>query len=168
MKKVESMKVAIWLLQRQVRISKKRAILILLVAMGGVSWLFFGLSSGHRHGDSILPEVAFVTPEALRSSDCQDNVSCLSARALYVQAERRIYLRDDWSADNFHDLGFLLHEIVHHLQTIGKLKFPCKMEMELPAYALQEAFYQTHHHDPEGQVPSEFSRFTRYSCVAQE
>lgn len=168
MMKAEFMKDAIRSLEPKCRITRKRTVLILLVAVGSLSWPVFGLSSSHRHGDGIMPEIAFVAPEALQPNGCRDNAHCLSAKALYVPAERRIYLRDDWSADNFHDLGIILHEIVHHLQTIGKLKFPCETEIELPAYVLQEAFYRAHFRDPNGHVPSDFTRFIRYSCVSQE
>jgi len=115
-----------------------------------------------------MPDVVFVAPQALRSEVCPNNAKCLSAKALYVPAERRIYLRNDWSAKNFDDVGVLLHEFVHHLQTIGKLEYGCDTEIELPAYQIQEAFYRAHHRSPKGHVPSEFTRYTRYSCIANE
>ena len=156
-------------LERVINMTKKRGHFILLAATGSLLlWLAVAPSSDHQRRDDIMPEIVFVAPESLRSSACPDNIHCLAAKALYVPAEHRIYLRNDWSADNFHDLGILLHEFVHHLQTVGKLHFPCETEIELPAYTIQEAFYRAQNRDPSGNVPSGFTRFTRYSCVAQE
>lgn len=115
-----------------------------------------------------MPDVVFVAPQQLRTDACPKNAECLSAKALYVPAEHRIYLRNDWSAENFDDLGVLLHEFVHHLQTLGKFEYGCNSEAELPAYRIQEAFYQAHHHVAKGHVPSDFTRYTRYSCIANE
>jgi len=149
--------------------TRKTAIFIILAALGSLSlWVVSELLSEHRRGEDITPEIVFVEPEALQPKACGDGVQCMTAKGLYVPAEHRIYLRNDWSADNFHDLGILLHELVHHLQTLGNLEYPCETEIELPAYGLQEAFYRAHRRDPDGYVPSEFTRFSRYSCFAQE
>jgi len=115
-----------------------------------------------------MPDIVFVAPQGPRTDACPTNAECLSAKALYVPAEHRIYLRNDWSADNFDDLGVLLHEFVHHLQIIGKLEYGCDPAIELPAYQIQEAFYRAHHRSPIGHVPSQFTQFARYSCVVNE
>lgn len=117
---------------------------------------------------SIMPEVVFVAPERLQPRACPEGMKCLPSLALYEGEERRIYLSRDWSPDNFHDLGILLHEFIHHLQIIGKLEYPCGRGIEIPAYALQEAFYNAHAREPAGRVPSGFTRFTRYSCAVDE
>ena len=115
-----------------------------------------------------MPDVVFVAPKDLKSDVCPPDTGCLSAKALYVPAERRIYLRNDWSAKSFDDLSILLHEFVHHLQTIGRIEYGCDPEIELPAYQIQEAFYQAHQRKPDGHVPSNFTRYTRYSCIVHE
>ena len=121
-----------------------------------------------RRSTDIMPKIVFVPPDALQTKACRRNAHCLAAKGLYVPSEHRIYLRNDWSADNFDDLAILLHEFVHHLQTLGKVEYGCETEIELPAYALQETFYKVHRRNPEGRVPSDFTRFTRYSCLMQE
>jgi len=143
-------------------------LILLAAAAGAVFWLQFGPSLAERRTAGMMPDIVFVPPQELRTDVCPKNAECLSARALYVPAEHRIYLRNDWSPDSFDDLGVLLHEFVHHLQTIGKLEYGCDPEIELPAYLIQEAFYQAHRRVAEGQVPSQFTRFVRYSCVAEE
>jgi len=138
-------------------------------AVVGLCWLASDqLFAGRRPDSMIMPGIVFVAPEALESRTCPENTRCLPAKAFFVPAEHRIYLRKDWSADNFDDLAILLHEFVHHLQTMGKLRYPCDTEIELPAYALQEAFYKAHQRSPERHVPSDFTRFSRYSCIVQE
>jgi len=142
--------------------------LVVGMAVAGIPWLLRDVPSNVRQGGDIMPDVAFLPAASLKSSGCEGANNCLPARAIYVPAEHRIYLRDGWTAENFDDLAVLLHEFVHHLQTIGKLRFACDTEIELPAYALQEAFYKAHKRSPDGHVLSDFTRFTRYSCLANE
>jgi hypothetical protein len=58
--------------------------------------------------------------------------------AVYDDATRTIYLQDGWNADTPADLSVLVHEMVHHLQNIGELKFECPQERERVAYQAQE------------------------------
>jgi hypothetical protein len=125
------------------------------------------LSDGQRD-HNIMPHITFVSADSLKYTGCLGDSNCFRTKGAYVPAERRIYLRDDWSAENFDDLAILMHEFVHHLQTLGKLNYPCEREIELPAYALQEEFYKAHNRRPGKHVPSRFTRFIRYSCIADE
>ena len=150
-------------------VMNKTGVFILLLTLASLSvWIAFEQLSGHRSSEDITPEIVFVEPDSLQFEACRDGAPCMKTKGWYIPAERRIYLRSDWSADNFHDLGILLHELVHHVQTVGKLEYPCETEIELPAYILQEDFYRAHERDPDGYVPSAFTRFGRYSCIAQE
>jgi hypothetical protein len=47
-------------------------------------------------------------------------------------------LRDSWTGNSAAELSVLLHEMVHHLQAVGKLKFECPQEREMIAYKAQE------------------------------
>jgi hypothetical protein len=47
-------------------------------------------------------------------------------------------LPDAWTGDTPADLSILVHEVVHHLQNVGKLKFECPQEREQLAYKAQE------------------------------
>ena len=58
--------------------------------------------------------------------------------AVYDDATRTIYLHDGWTADTPAELSVLVHEMVHHLQNIGELKFECPQERERLAYQAQE------------------------------
>jgi hypothetical protein len=62
--------------------------------------------------------------------------------ALYEDASRTIYLRQDWNAAKPADFSLLVHEIVHHLQNVGGLKYGCAEEREKPAYAAQRKWLE--------------------------
>ncbi len=58
--------------------------------------------------------------------------------AVYVTEAKTIYLREDWTGRTPAEISVLVHEIVHHLQNIGGLKFECPEEREQLAYKAQE------------------------------
>jgi hypothetical protein len=58
--------------------------------------------------------------------------------SVYSDALRTIYLRDDWTGSTPAELSVLVHEIVHHLQNLGQVKFQCPQEREQLAYLAQE------------------------------
>ena len=57
--------------------------------------------------------------------------------ALYSEQEHSIYLPDSWRPDALRDRSILLHELVHHLQYLNKVKVTCSSEYELQAVKLQ-------------------------------
>jgi uncharacterized protein DUF6647 len=60
--------------------------------------------------------------------------------AVYIDKTKTIYLPATWKPDNAADLSILVHEMVHHLQNVGNLKFACLAEREELAYQAQEAW----------------------------
>jgi len=58
--------------------------------------------------------------------------------ALYSDIERTIYLPKGWRGRTPAELSVLVHEMVHHLQSTGGLKYPCPQEREKLAYAAQD------------------------------
>jgi hypothetical protein len=71
-----------------------------------------------------------------------DNSAMLGADrdivAVYDSAAQTIYLPEDWNASSPTDMSVLVHEMVHHLQNRGQLKYNCPEEREKLAYAAQE------------------------------
>lgn len=57
--------------------------------------------------------------------------------ALYDNNTRTILLPDDWSGTSPADQSVVVHEMVHHLQNLGKLKFECPQAREKTAYLAQ-------------------------------
>lgn len=60
--------------------------------------------------------------------------------AVYDDAHRIVYLHDKWTGRSLADLSVLVHEMVHHLQNRGDLKYACQGAREAPAYAAQDRF----------------------------
>ena len=58
--------------------------------------------------------------------------------AIYDDDRRTIYLPAGWRGDTPAELSVLVHEMVHHLQNMARLKFECPQEREGVAYAAQE------------------------------
>lgn len=57
--------------------------------------------------------------------------------ALYDNNTSTILLPDDWGGASPTDQSVLVHEMVHHLQNLGKLKFECLRAREKTAYLAQ-------------------------------
>ncbi len=62
--------------------------------------------------------------------------------AIYDTVARTIYLPERWSGKTSADLSMLVHEMVHHLQHMGGLKFACPGEREKMAFEAQERWLQ--------------------------
>ena len=62
--------------------------------------------------------------------------------ALYDDATRTILLADDWVGTSPADRSVLVHELVHHVQNVGKLKFDCPQAREKLAYLAQDKWLQ--------------------------
>lgn len=58
--------------------------------------------------------------------------------AVYHDKRRTIYLSEGWTGKSPAELSVLVHEMVHHLQNLGKQFFFCPEAREKPAYDAQE------------------------------
>jgi hypothetical protein len=58
--------------------------------------------------------------------------------AIYVDSERTIYLPDNFTGSTPAELSVLLHEIVHHIQNLARLRYDCPQAREKTAYLAQE------------------------------
>ena len=58
--------------------------------------------------------------------------------AIYDDATRTIYLPEGWSGNTPAEQSVLVHEMVHHLQNVGRLKHDCPQAREKLAYAAQD------------------------------
>jgi hypothetical protein len=57
--------------------------------------------------------------------------------AIYNNATRTVFLPDTWTGATPAELSVLVHEMVHHLQNLGKLAYDCPEAREKPAYLAQ-------------------------------
>ena len=105
-----------------------------------------------------LPRVAFASPSrigSLRYKDVANGAQSRSALdaasadtvAIYNDVTQTIYLRDDWTGKTPAELSILVHKIVHHLQTVGRMKFARPQEREELAYKAQERWLGLFGHD---------------------
>lgn len=62
--------------------------------------------------------------------------------ALYDDESRIIYLDQSWSALSPIDVSVLVHEMVHHLQNLGGVNYPCEAAREHPAYHAQKQWLE--------------------------
>lgn len=60
-----------------------------------------------------------------------------AVHAVYDDDKRTIYLPEDWEGDTPAETSVLVHELVHHLQNVARLKFSCPQERESIAYHAQ-------------------------------
>ena len=60
--------------------------------------------------------------------------------AVYDDHGRTIYLSDGWTGSTPAELSVLVHEMVHHLQSVADMRFACPAEREVVAYRAQEAW----------------------------
>lgn len=59
------------------------------------------------------------------------------AHAIYDGRTQTIYLPEGWTASSPAHVSLLVHEMVHHLQNAGGLKYDCPEAREKPAYQAQ-------------------------------
>jgi hypothetical protein len=73
-----------------------------------------------------------------KNSDVSDRSGGLKVFSIYDDASKTIFLREGWTGSSAAELSVLVHEMVHHLQNVGKLKFDCPAAREKLAYEAQE------------------------------
>jgi hypothetical protein len=102
-----------------------------------MTWLSsnFDLPATHEQ-----PDVRFVTQQQM----AEIRLSPLATSpghelvAIYEDRSKTIFLSDRWAGDMPADLSVLVHETVHHLQNVGKLKYFCPEAREALAYEAQD------------------------------
>lgn len=122
-----------------------------------VTWLSanFDLPAIQDH-----PSVEFVSPAKLASMRNEDRgflpdrtrktgvyepVEAAHQRevvALYEGTTKTIFLSNTWTGTTPAEQSVLVHEMVHHLQNLGKLKFECPMAREKLAYIAQNRWLE--------------------------
>jgi hypothetical protein len=60
--------------------------------------------------------------------------------ALYSDKERTIFLPIGWSGRTEIEMSVLVHEMVHHIQNVNGMRYPCSEAREEAALAAQAAW----------------------------
>jgi hypothetical protein len=122
-----------------------------------VTWLSVNFSLPANYD---LPAIEFATPMEIaklrygafnserlgtdltspRSEPAADAPS--SIVSVYKDKDRLIVLPVGWQGITPAELSILVHEMVHHLQNVGKLTFACPQEREALAYKAQDQWLQ--------------------------
>jgi len=86
--------------------------------------------------------------------------------AVYDDAARVIYLREDWTGATPAELSVLVHEMVHHFQNVAGLKYACAGEREKLAYDAQERWLGLFGKSLESEFRIDpFSRLVKTRCL---
>ena len=64
--------------------------------------------------------------------------------AVYDDATHTVYLPEGWTGETAAEQSVLVHEMVHHLQSLAGMKFACAGEREKPAYLAQDKWLRLH------------------------
>ena len=75
---------------------------------------------------------------AERAINAQGDKGSSGIVAVYNDDTRTIYLPDGWAGRTPAELSILVHEMVHHLQNIAKLRHECPQAREKLAYEAQD------------------------------
>ena len=136
--------------------SAPRSMEVLLAEI--VTWLSTNFDLPEIHD---LPHVELVSPKrmaGLRYKGLlpdqwrENNVNDTAARAdfqrevvaVYDDSTRTIFLPESWAGSTPAEHSMLVHEMVHHLQNLGKFKYECPQAREKLAYEAQNDWLKLH------------------------
>ena len=114
-----------------------------------IAWLSanFALPESHNHPHVILMATESMQAERLNAAGRRQPeysrtsgaaTSTAQVEAFYNDTTNTIYLPRDWSGNTPAELSVLVHEMVHHLQSVAGLKYACPQEREKVAYLAQD------------------------------
>jgi Domain of unknown function (DUF6647) len=97
-----------------------------------------------------VPRMEFVQPAAMAQLRYGGSVASQAMPldmgrdvvAIYDEAKRTVYLPEGWTGVTPAEQSVLVHEMVHHLQNLGKLKYECPEAREKLAFAAQEQWLE--------------------------
>ena len=87
----------------------------------------------------VAPGIRFVRRKQLVEmyAGGNENAKTMDIGALYSPEHQMIYLSTEWNPDDLHDRAILLHELIHHLQKVNKIKSECPSRREFEVYSLE-------------------------------
>jgi hypothetical protein len=89
-----------------------------------------------------------------------------SVVAVYDSSTQTIFLPEGWTGQSPAEQSVLVHEIVHHLQNRGQLRFNCPEEREKVAYEAQERWLSQFGTSLEQEFEIDrFSLLVRVNCI---
>jgi len=92
-----------------------------------------------RFGGFVAAERNFAASDQAAQTTSQREVL-----ALYHNASKTIFLAKGWTGSGDKEISVLVHEMVHHLQNVGEVSYPCPQAREKPAYLMQAKWLEQH------------------------
>jgi hypothetical protein len=87
--------------------------------------------------------------------------------AVYNDTTKTIVLPESWTGANPAELSVLVHEMVHHLQNLGKFKYECPAAREKPAYLAQDQWLKRYGLDLEQEFKiDKFTLLVNSACMS--
>jgi Domain of unknown function (DUF6647) len=114
------------------------------------------------------PGIKFVSAAQMTAVRTGASASEISSDivSLYNNESKTIYLMDGWKGNTPAELSILVHEMVHHLQNVGQLKFACPEEREELAYKAQDSWLHLFGRDLEREFQMDpFSILVKSKCL---
>jgi hypothetical protein len=122
-----------------------------------------------------LPKVEFARPlklAAMRYKGLMPQDPSVQAAhqrevvAIYNDRTRTIFLSEGWTGAEPVERSVLVHEIIHHLQNLAKLKYECPAAREKLAYEAQSDWLKLHGLDLEAEFGVDlFTIFVTSACM---
>ena len=107
---------------------------IVFVPKHQINELYRGVTNGEREPQTMLSNI-----KGARNPNDPAGV-----QALYIRADRTIYLQQNWRPVGLRNQSILLHELVHHVQRFNHVNASCPGSLEKRAYDLQAAWLREH------------------------
>jgi Domain of unknown function (DUF6647) len=141
-----------------------------------VTWLSsnFDLPANYDHPNfEFVPAVRLATlrysgllPDRWHDTPAATASQLFDVVALYHDKKKTIYLADTWTGATATELSMLVHEIVHHLQNLGEIKYECPAAREKPAYLAQDEWLKRNGLDLEQAFElDKFTLLVKSSCM---
>ena len=110
--------------------------------------------------------IAPLNKNQLRTSDVSASEISSDIVSLYNNESKTIFLLDGWTGKTPAELSILVHEMVHHLQNVGQLKFACPEEREELAYKAQDSWLHLFGRDLESEFQMDpFTILVKSKCL---
>jgi hypothetical protein len=110
--------------------------------------------------------IAPLNKDQLRRSEVSASEISSDIVSLYSNESKTIFLLDGWTGKTPAELSILVHEMVHHLQNVGQLKFACPEEREELAYKAQDSWLHLFGRDLESDFQMDaFTIIVKSKCL---
>ena len=110
--------------------------------------------------------IAPLKKNKLRTGDVSASEISSDIVSLYSNESKTIFLLDGWTGKTPAELSILVHEMVHHLQNVGQLKFACPEEREELAYKAQDSWLHLFGRDLESDFQMDaFTILVKSKCL---